>query len=141
MPVPLEAYTEVPGGGGVKVYDVTVGSGQIAKNGDRVVLHFDAHIFRKKLTVASSRVGMGVTGGVPYGFDLGTKGGTAGGPFLQGINIGTEGMRVGGQRRVLIPPALAYGDQQVQEIPPNSTLEFELELLSIAQQLPKPTLF
>ena len=42
---------------------------------------------------------------------------------------------------MLIPPALAYGAQQVQEIPPNSTLEFELELLSIAQTLPKPTLF
>ena len=141
MPVPLSAYTDVPNGRGVKVYDVVVGRGQMAKAGDRVVIHFDAHILGKKLTVASSRVGLGVTGGVPYGFDLGTPGGTSGGPFLQGINIGTEGMLVGGQRRVIIPPELAYGNQQVQEIPPNATLEFEIELLSIAQTLPKPTLF
>jgi len=75
------------------------------------------------------------------GFDLGTPGGTSGGPFVQGINEGVVGMRVGGQRRLLVPPKLAYGDQQVQEIPPNATLDFEIELLSIKKDLPKPTLF
>jgi FKBP-type peptidyl-prolyl cis-trans isomerase len=78
---------------------------------------------------------------VPYGFDLGTKGGTSGGPFVQGINEAVIGMRVGGQRRAIVPPALAYGDFQVQEIAPNSTLQFDIELLSIKGDLPKATLF
>jgi len=54
-----------------------------------------------QLTISTSRVGMGVTGGVPYGFDLGTKAGTPGGPFIEGINQGVVGMQVGGQRKII----------------------------------------
>ena len=46
-----------------------------------------------QLTISTSRVGMGVTGGVPYGFDLGTKAGSPGGPFIEGINQGVVGMQ------------------------------------------------
>lgn len=134
----------------MRIYDVVTGSGAVAKPGQRVVLHYDAKW--KRLTVSSSRVGMGVTGGTPYGFDLGTPAGTPGGPFLPGINIAVEGMRVGGQRKAIIPPELACawsadflfflgifsdsasftdGSRQVQEIPPNASLNFDLELLSI----------
>ena len=54
-----------------------------------------------QLTISSSRVGMGVTGGNPYGFDLGTKAGTPGGPFIEGMNEGVLGMQIGGQRKII----------------------------------------
>ena len=99
-------------------------------------MHYDCRILSKRLTVSTSRVGMGVTGGVPYGWDVGTKAGTPGGPFIEGLNEGVIGMRVGGQRKVIVPSALAYGPNAVQEIPPNADLEFDLELLSIKKETP-----
>ena len=82
------------------------------------------------ITFMTSRQGMGVTGGTPLGFDVGQKAGDAG-STLPGIDVGVRGMRVGGQRRLLVPPNLAYGSSQVGEIPPNSTLTVDVELLSI----------
>lgn len=57
--------------------------------------------------------------------------GTPGGPFIEGLNEGVVGMAVGGQRKLIVPPELAYGPLTVQEIPPNATLDFDIELLSI----------
>ena len=45
--------------------------------------------------------------------------------------MAVRGMHVGGQRRALVPPELGYGAAQVGEIPPNSTLQLDVELLSI----------
>lgn len=47
------------------------------------------------------------------------------------VTQAVQGMRVGGLRRVLVPPNLAYGDVQMGEIPPNTTLTLDVELLSI----------
>lgn len=96
--------------------------------------HAPAGKFRS-LTVSTSRQGMGVTGGNPYGFDVGVKAGTPGGPFIDGLNEGVLGMREGGQRKLIVPASLAYGKQQVQEIPPGATLTFDLELLSIKKNV------
>ncbi|KAJ7542425.1 hypothetical protein O6H91_10G110700 [Diphasiastrum complanatum] len=76
----------------------------------------------------TSRQGLGVTGGTPYGFDVGAS---ERGMVLKGLDLGVTGMRVGGQRLLLVPPELAYGNKGIQEIPPNATLEFNIELLSI----------
>jgi FKBP-type peptidyl-prolyl cis-trans isomerase len=73
---------------------------------------------------------MGVTGGTPVGFNVGTKEGQPG-STLPGIDLGVRGMKVGGVRKLLVPPNLAYGNLQVGEILPNSTLTIDLELLSI----------
>jgi hypothetical protein len=51
---------------------------------------------------------MGVTGGSPLGFDVGARG--AGGT-LKGLDLGVRGMRVGGQRKLKVPPELGYGDR------------------------------
>ncbi|KAH6554889.1 hypothetical protein KP509_1Z299500 [Ceratopteris richardii] len=78
----------------------------------------------------TSRQGLGVTGGTPYGFDVGAS---EQGLVLKGLDYGVEGMRVGGQRLLIVPPELAYGSRGIQEIPPNATLEMDVELLSIKQ--------
>ncbi|GIL92157.1 hypothetical protein Vretimale_12207 [Volvox reticuliferus] len=124
--IPEEEYKQGPMG--LKYYDIEEGGGAEAKVGARVAVHYDIKF--RNITFMTSRQGMGVTGGTPLGFDVGTTAGEAG-STLPGLDYGVRGMKVGGLRRVLVPPELAYGNLQVGEIPPNSTLTLDIELLSI----------
>ncbi|TKY53024.1 Peptidyl-prolyl cis-trans isomerase FKBP16-4 [Spatholobus suberectus] len=114
--IPESDYTTLPNG--LKYYDLKVGSGAEAKKGSRVAIHYVAKW--KGITFMTSRQGMGVGGGTPYGFDVGQS---ERGTVLKGLDLGVQGMRVGGQRLLIVPPELAYGSKGVQEIPPNSTIE------------------
>ncbi|KAH7854523.1 hypothetical protein Vadar_014797 [Vaccinium darrowii] len=109
-------------------YDLKVGGGAEAVKGSRVAVHYVAKW--KGITFMTSRQGMGVGGGTPYGFDVGQS---ERGNVLKGLDLGVEGMRVGGQRLLIVPPQLAYGSKGVQEIPPNATIELDVELLAIKQ--------
>lgn len=124
--VPEDEYTTLPNG--LKYYDLKVGSGTEAVKGSRVAVHYVAKW--KGITFMTSRQGMGITGGTPYGFDVGAS---ERGAVLKGLDLGVQGMRVGGQRILIVPPELAYGNTGIQEIPPNATLEFDVELISIKQ--------
>ncbi|GIL49034.1 hypothetical protein Vafri_5516 [Volvox africanus] len=124
--IPEEEYKQGPMG--LKYYDIEEGGGAEAKVGTRVAVHYDMKW--RNITFMTSRQGMGVTGGTPLGFDVGTKAGEAG-STLPGLDYGVRGMKVGGLRRVLVPPELGYGNLQVGEIPPHSTLTLDIELLSI----------
>ncbi len=101
-----------------RVYDVQVGSGRTVQKGDRVEVHYvgtlaDGTVFD------SSKVR-----DQPIEFILGQ------GNVIRGWDLGVEGMRVGGKRRLVIPPNEGYGDKGVPSlIPPKSTLSFEVELL------------
>ncbi|MCO5556341.1 hypothetical protein L7F22_009889 [Adiantum nelumboides] len=111
-----------------RYYDLKVGGGAIASKGSRVAVHYV--VKWRGVTFMTSRQGLGVTGGTPYGFDVGAS---EQGIVLKGLDNGVQGMRVGGQRLLIVPPELAYGNKGIQEIPPNATLEMDVELLSIKQ--------
>ncbi|KAK9126539.1 hypothetical protein Scep_015385 [Stephania cephalantha] len=124
--IPESDFEVLPNG--LKYYDLKVGSGLKAVKGSRVAVHYVAKW--KGITFMTSRQGLGVGGGTPYGFDVGES---ERGNVLRGLDLGVEGMRVGGQRLLIVPPELAYGKKGVQEIPPNATIELNVELLSIKQ--------
>ncbi|XP_057426958.1 peptidyl-prolyl cis-trans isomerase FKBP16-4, chloroplastic [Lotus japonicus] len=124
--IPESDFTTLPNG--LKYYDLKVGNGAEAVKGSRVAVHYVAKW--RGITFMTSRQGMGVGGGTPYGFDVGES---ERGNVLKGLDLGVQGMRVGGQRLLIVPPELAYGKKGVQEIPPNATIEVDIELLSIKQ--------
>uniref|UniRef100_A0A2P2LM70 peptidylprolyl isomerase n=1 Tax=Rhizophora mucronata TaxID=61149 RepID=A0A2P2LM70_RHIMU len=124
--IPESEYTTLPSG--LKYYDLKVGGGAEAVKGSRVAVHYVAKW--KGITFMTSRQGLGVGGGTPYGFDVGQS---ERGTVLKGLDLGVQGMRVGGQRLLIVPPELAYGSKGVQEIPPNATIELDVELLAIKQ--------
>jgi hypothetical protein len=115
----------------IRYYDLQGGgsaSGGI-KDGQRVAVHYDLRW--RRLTIGTSRMGMGVTGGQPYGFNVGIRAGKPGGPFINAFNEGIKGMKVGTIRRLKVPPEYGYGGKQMQEIPPNSEITLDIELMDV----------
>lgn len=104
--------------GGLVIEDTVIGTGQEAGPGSAVRIEYVGRLESGKIVDASSKRGM------PYSFQV------ARGMAIAGIDEGVQGMRVGGKRRLRIPPALGYGDQKMAGIPPNSKLVFEIELVS-----------
>lgn len=99
--------------------DVTVGTGTEAVAGDQVTVNYIGEL--QDGTVFDSSYSRNT----PFTFTLGA------GQVIQGWDEGVAGMKVGGKRILLIPPALGYGAQAVGPIPANSTLIFQVELLSV----------
>jgi peptidylprolyl isomerase len=103
----------------VKIEDITVGEGQEAKSGDTVVMNY------KGTLEDGTQFDSSYDRGEPFTTQIGV------GQVIQGWDQGVPGMKVGGKRRLTIPPELGYGAASVGTIPPNSTLIFEVELLEI----------
>eukprot|EP00468_Gymnochlora_sp_CCMP2014_P000669 CAMPEP_0167743696 /NCGR_PEP_ID=MMETSP0110_2-20121227/2157_1 /TAXON_ID=629695 /ORGANISM="Gymnochlora sp., Strain CCMP2014" /LENGTH=146 /DNA_ID=CAMNT_0007628091 /DNA_START=937 /DNA_END=1377 /DNA_ORIENTATION=- len=125
--IPREDFTSGPDG--LLFFDLEKGGGGLAQEGERVAIHYS--LKWKGITISTSRQGAGVTGGNPYGFDIGQPIGEPASAFIKGLDLGVRGMAVGGVRRIIVPPELAYGNRQVQEISPNSEVLLDIELLSI----------
>jgi FKBP-type peptidyl-prolyl cis-trans isomerase len=101
--------------------DLVVGTGDTAETGQDVVVHYVGRL-ADGTQFDSSRSRRD-----PLDFHLGA------GDVIKGWDQGLPGMKVGGKRRLTIPPELAYGEQGLAGvIPPKATLVFEVELLNIA---------
>ncbi len=107
---------------GLIIKDIKIGTGPRAKDGQTVIVHYTGMLMNGKVFDASS-----LHGNQPFPFTLGA------GQVIPGWDIGVKGMRVGGIRELIIPPALAYGDQSPpgSGIPDNSTLKFRVHLLGV----------
>jgi FKBP-type peptidyl-prolyl cis-trans isomerase FkpA len=103
---------------GLVIEDIKVGDGAEAKSGQTVTVHYVGTLTDGKKFDSSRDRGQG------FSFKLGA------GQVIQGWDQGVVGMKVGGMRKLTIPPELAYGDRGFPgAIPPRSTLVFEVELL------------
>ncbi|MGC9610640.1 MAG: FKBP-type peptidyl-prolyl cis-trans isomerase [Minisyncoccia bacterium] len=106
---------------GLKIEDEKVGTGAEAVAGKEVTVNYAGTLSDgKKFDSSYDR-------GQPFSFVLGA------GQVIRGWDEGFAGMKVGGKRKLTIPPELGYGNQNVGNglIPPNSTLIFEVELLDV----------
>ena len=110
---------------GLYVQDVVVGEGVRADSGDIVTVHYVGRL-PSGTTFDSSR-----ERDRPFEVALGY------GRVIQGWDQGIVGMRVGGQRRLVIPPALAYGEDGRGPIPGGATLVFDVELLDVVNRTPE----
>lgn len=101
--------------------DLVVGTGTLAANGNLVTVAYGGWLYDP---ARPDGKGAGFDAGT-YPFRLGT------GEVIRGWDQGVAGMRVGGQRRLVIPPELAYGSSGRAPIPPNATLVFDVTLLAV----------
>jgi FKBP-type peptidyl-prolyl cis-trans isomerase FkpA len=107
--------------------DVKQGSGVEAVKGKSVVVHYTGWLFDpSKPDRKGSKFDSSVDRKEPFGFPLG------GGRVIKGWDEGVAGMKVGGTRTLIIPPAMAYGERGAGGvIPPNATLIFDVELIEV----------
>ena len=105
--------------------DVKVGTGTQATTGRFVTVNYTGWLYSASAGDHHGAQFDTSVGKQPYGFTLGA------GQVIQGWDQGIVGMRVGGQRTLIIPPRLAYGNSGVGIIPPNSTLVFDVDLLDV----------
>jgi len=122
LSAPLDSVTTPTG---LKYYTLAEGTGSAAVAGDRVSVHYTGWL--------STGQGFDTSrGGTPISFTLGQR------QVIAGFDEGVTGMKVGGRRRLIVPPGLGYGANPVMDrstgtvvIPANSTLVFDVELVSL----------
>jgi FKBP-type peptidyl-prolyl cis-trans isomerase FkpA len=105
--------------------DLRVGTGGDAVTGRLLTVNYTGWLYNSSRPENKGAIFDTTEGGTPFTFTLGA------GLVIEGWDQGTAGMRVGGLRRLVIPPSLAYGSIRNGAIPPNATLLFEIELLEV----------
>lgn len=99
--------------------DIKIGTGEAVEAGDTVAVHYVGTLQNGQEFDNSKKRGQ------PFEFNVG------GGQVIEGWDKGVVGMKIGGQRILVIPPDMAYGPQGIGPIPGNATLVFSIELLEI----------
>lgn len=117
--IDLEALTETASG--LRYQDLVVGDGVTAQSGDSVSVHYTGWL------TDGTKFDSSIDRGTPFEFRLGV------GSVIAGWDEGVADMRVGGTRKLVIPPDLGYGDQGAGGglIPGGATLVFDVELLEV----------
>lgn len=114
------AGTEVATASGLKYIDMVEGTGATPQKGQTVTVHYTGTLENGRKFDSS------VDRGQPYEFRLGE------GAVIKGWDEGLASMKVGGKRKLIIPPVLGYGQRgSPPNIPPNSILLFDVELLGV----------
>jgi FKBP-type peptidyl-prolyl cis-trans isomerase FkpA len=113
----LAAMTQTASG--LNILDLEVGSGEEAMAGKTVTVYYTGWF------LDGEKFDSSLDRGETYSFQVGQS------AVIRGWHEGVAGMRVGGWRRLVIPPELGYGAQGRAGIPPNSTLVFDIELLDV----------
>ncbi|OTB02132.1 hypothetical protein M426DRAFT_322957 [Hypoxylon sp. CI-4A] len=103
---------------GVTIDDRKIGTGRVAKKGNKVEVRYIGKLQDGKVFDANKK-------GKAFSFSVGK------GEVIKGWDVGVQGMSVGGERRLTIPAHLAYGSKSQPGIPGNSTLIFDVKLLAI----------
>jgi len=109
---------------GLIIEDITVGSGAEAKAGTEIEVHYTGWLYNDG--VQGAKFDSSKDRNQPFNFFLGA------GQVIRGWDEGFAGMKVGGVRKLVIPPEMGYGARGAGGvIPPNATLLFEVELLGV----------
>lgn len=104
----------------LKIEDLKVGTGREVQSGDMITIHYKGTLIDGKEFDSSYKRGQ------PFKVQIGV------GQVIEGWDLGVVGMKVGGKRKLTIPPELGYGQRGAGNvIPPNATLVFEVELVAI----------
>ena len=120
-PVTPSATANVP----FQIINLTVGTGPAAANGDSLTVSYTGWLWDQNGVDNKGQVFDSATAAAPFAFVLGA------GQVIAGWDQGMVGMPVGGVRRLVIPPALAYGEAGRGPLPSNATLIFEIGLIAI----------
>ncbi|MBP6716314.1 MAG: FKBP-type peptidyl-prolyl cis-trans isomerase [Acidobacteria bacterium] len=105
--------------------DLTVGTGTTATAGRLLAVHYTGWLYDASKTDNKGTQFDSSAGRSTFAFVLGA------GQVIAGWDQGVVGMKVGGKRRLIIPPTLGYGSAAAGPIPPNSTLVFDIELIAV----------
>jgi FKBP-type peptidyl-prolyl cis-trans isomerase len=104
----------------LRIVDVKEGTGAVAQTGKTVTVHYTGTLFN------GTKFDSSLDRNQPFSFPLGA------GQVIPGWELGVAGMKVGGKRKLYIPPNLGYGERGAGGvIPPNAVLVFDIELLNV----------
>ena len=119
----------------LKLIDRKVGDGALAETGTPVNVHYTGYLWNATAPDnKGAKFDSSIERKVPFGFILGA------GRVIKGWDEGVVGMKVGGQRTLIIPPDKGYGERGAGgSIPPNSTLVFDVELISVIGKTVNPS--
>ena len=126
-PAAMAAASPGPAADTLIITDTKVGSGKEAMAGAEVVVNYTGWLYRPLAKNSHGKQFDSSVGRAPFSFSLGR------GMVIKGWDQGVAGMKVGGKRTLIIPSQMAYGARGAGDgdIPPNSALIFDVELLDV----------